>query len=105
MVTGYEHRISEIIFKDPNDRHVIAAALHVGASGVVTRDSHFTPKSMAPFGLKAIDPDELLVACHDRFPEDCVQAVEAARLALTVTKPGLDQYLETLGEPKALRIC
>jgi predicted nucleic acid-binding protein len=97
MVTGYDYRISTIAFEDPDDRHVIAAALHVRASGIVTRDTaHFTPESMAPFGLKVVDPDELLVACHDWFPQDCIRTVEEARLSLTVTKPSLDQYLETL---------
>ena len=101
MVTGYESRIEQISFKDPDDRHVIAAALHVGASGIVTRDKkHFTPQTLKPFGLAVINPDDLLVACHEHFPEDCAQTVEHARRALSVTKPTLEQYLETLASQK-----
>lgn len=97
MVTGHEGLIEGIEFSDPDDRHVIAAALHVNARGVVTRDrKHFTPTSLAPFDLKVIDPDDLLVECYDRFPEDCVRTVERARLSLTKTKPSLDEYLGTL---------
>lgn len=101
MVTGHESRIEGIIFKDPDDRHVIAAALHVGASGIVTRDrKHFTPQTLKPFGLAVIDPDDLLVACHEQFPEDCAQTVEQARRALSVTKPTLEEYLEMLDSQK-----
>lgn len=97
MVTGYEHRISSISFPDPDDRHVIAAALETGATGIVTRDRrHFTPAALKPFDLVPVDPDDLLVGCHERFPDDCVQAVEAARLALTRSCPSWDQYLDTL---------
>jgi len=104
MVTGYESRIEHINFKDPDDRHVIAAALHVGASGIVTRDKkHFTPRTLKPFGLAVINPDDLLVACHEHFPEDCAQTVEQSRRALSVTKPTLEQYLETLDSQKLNR--
>jgi predicted nucleic acid-binding protein len=97
MVTDYEHLIENIAFPDPDDRHVIAAAIHSRAVGIVTRDRrHFTLGTLAPFGLAAIDPDELLVGCHDRFPADCVAAIEAARLSLTRTSPSWDQYLDIL---------
>lgn len=97
MVAGYEQRIEGISFPDLDDRHVIAAALQAGASAIVTRDRrHFTPEILKPFNLIPIDPDDLLVGCHERFPEDCVQAVEAARLSLTRSRPSWDQYLDTL---------
>jgi hypothetical protein len=97
MVFDYEHLIESIAFCDPDDRHVIAAAIRSGAVGIVTRDRrHFTPESLEPFGLIAIDPDELLVGCYGRFPVDCVEAVEAARASFTRSSPSRDQYLDIL---------
>lgn len=97
MVTGYEHLIDNINFRDPKDRHVIAAAIHSQAVGIVSRDRrHFTQETLKPFHLAVIDPDELLVGCHDRFPADCVEVVDAARRSLTRTAPSWDQYLDTL---------
>jgi predicted nucleic acid-binding protein len=103
MVTGYEHRIGTIDFPDPDDRHVIAAAIQAGATAIVTRDRrHFTSKTLEPFNLAALDPDALLVGCYERLPEDCIQTVEAARLSLTLTRPSWDQYLDKL-ETQGLR--
>lgn len=97
MVSDYEHRIGDIVFHDPGDRHVIAAAIHARAVGIVTRDRrHFTPDTLSPFGLASIDPDELLVGCRQRFPTDCVETVEAARRSLTRTCPTWDHYLDIL---------
>lgn len=97
MVSDYEHRIGDIVFHDPGDRHVIAAAIHARAVGIVTRDRrHFTPDTLSPFGLASIDPDELLVGCRQRFPTDCLETVEAARRSLTRTCPTWDHYLDIL---------
>ncbi|MBN9603729.1 MAG: PIN domain-containing protein [Afipia felis] len=96
MVTGYEHLIDKIAFKDPDDRHVIAAALHSNAIGIVTLDGHFTSDSLKPFGLRVIDPDDLLVECADQFPGDCVKVLEQSRLALTISNPTHGQYLDIL---------
>ena len=97
LVMNYEHLISGIDFPDPNDRRVIAAALHANARGIVTRDKkHFTAKSLKPINLARVDPDDLLVECHERFPDDCLHTLDLARRALTKTKPSLEEYFETL---------
>ena len=38
LVTGYEHLIPGLRLPDPNDRHVLAAAIRCGASVIVTRN-------------------------------------------------------------------
>jgi len=64
--------------------------------GIVTRDTDFTADSIRAFGLTKLDPDDVLLGCYDRFPADCIAAVEAARISLTRTKPSWDAYLDTL---------
>jgi predicted nucleic acid-binding protein len=51
LVKGYEHRVPKIMFNDPDDRHVIAAALECNAVGIVTRDKDFTDKTLKDFNL------------------------------------------------------
>lgn len=36
LVTGYEHLIDQLSLPDPNDRHVMAAAILCGAQEIVT---------------------------------------------------------------------
>jgi hypothetical protein len=75
---------------------VVAAAIRCGASRIVTHDRRFTNRSLSRFALEAATPDEILVGCYDRFPEDCSAMAEAARRALTITKPSRDAYLAAL---------
>jgi predicted nucleic acid-binding protein len=96
MVEGYEHRIANVDFKDPDDRHVIAAALEAGCVAIVTRDKDFAAEELTKFGLSRIDPDDLLIGCFDRFPMDCKAVVEAARASLTRSNPSWEEYLDAL---------
>lgn len=49
LVTGYEDRISKLTLPDPDDRHVLAAALTAEAAVIVTFNLSDFPKSaLAP---------------------------------------------------------
>ena len=58
LVEGYEPLIEGLSLPDPDDRHVLAAAIRAGAQTIVTinlRD--FPAPSLAPFGIEAVHPD------------------------------------------------
>jgi predicted nucleic acid-binding protein len=46
MVTGDQRRIASLVVPDPNDRHVLAAALHCKAHVLVTTNLKHFPKSV-----------------------------------------------------------
>ena len=71
MVTGYQRRIAGLVLPDPNDRHVLAAALHCKAHVIVTTNlKHFPKAVLSSHGISAQHPDDffcdLIVADRDR---------------------------------------
>jgi predicted nucleic acid-binding protein len=59
LVTGYEDLIPGLQLPDPDDRHVLAAAIRGHADVIVTinlRD--FPSDTIGPFGIEAQHPDE-----------------------------------------------
>ncbi len=63
LVEGYEPLIPALELPDPEDRHVLAAAIRCGAQAIVTRNLRDFPAPMLePWGLEALHPDEFVVA-------------------------------------------
>lgn len=61
LVEGFEPLIETLDLPDPDDRHVLAAAVHAGVQTIVTFNlKDFPPASLTPFGIEAKHPDEFL---------------------------------------------
>lgn len=68
LVTGYEPIIDGLTLPDPDDRHVLAAAIRCGADSILTFNlKDFPSSALAPFGLIAQHPDAFFL---DRFALD-----------------------------------
>lgn len=75
LTTGYEALIPTLT-NDPDDRHVLAAAITAQASLIVTANlSDFPTAACAPFGIDAIHPDAFLSDQLDRDPDAVVGAL------------------------------
>lgn len=63
MVTGYEELIPAIsLTNDPNDRHVVAAAVKSGAQAIVTFNvKDFPARELEKWGIEAKHPDDFLI--------------------------------------------
>ncbi|MGO1944326.1 MAG: PIN domain-containing protein [Ancrocorticia sp.] len=62
LVEGWESLEQGIILPDPNDRHVVAAALRGRADVIVTENVKDFPKHvLGPLGLEAVRLDEFLL--------------------------------------------
>jgi predicted nucleic acid-binding protein len=58
LVEGYEHLIEKITLPDPDDRHVLTAAIHGGARIIVTTNLRDFPETaLAGFDVEAMHPD------------------------------------------------
>jgi len=84
VVTGYEPLIEGISLPDPNDRHVLAAAIVGHADVIVTRNLRdFPDAALEPYGIEAQHPDEFVRHLIDLAPVLVADAVRAQQAALT----------------------
>ena len=62
IVSGYENLIDGLSLPDPDDRHVLAAAVRSGAQTIVTFNlKDFPAATLDAFGVEARHPDDFLV--------------------------------------------
>jgi hypothetical protein len=97
LVTGYESLIAAIDLPDPDDRHIVAAAIRAGAQAIVTSNlKDFPAEQIAAFGLEAVHPDDFVLDCIDLAPAAIVAAVEAQAAALKAPPQTVGDVLDTL---------
>jgi hypothetical protein len=83
LVTGYERWIAGLSLPDPDDCHVLAAAIEAGASAIVTfNDRHFPDAALSEYGIAAVRPDAFLCDLFDDAAEAFLRAVYALRDSL-----------------------
>ena len=96
-VQGWEARIEGLTLPDPDDRHVLAAALAAGAGTILTLNLRdFPALALAPHGVAASHPDDFLCGLHDADPDLLRASTEAAQANLSRSTPSLAVYLDVL---------
>jgi hypothetical protein len=97
LVTGYEDLIASLSLSDPDDRHVLAAAIRAGAEVIVTYNlSDFPPAVLAQFDLEAQHPDDFLLDLLDLAPGTVCAAVKRQRESLRNPPRTAQELLATL---------
>jgi hypothetical protein len=82
-VSGYEHLIATITLPDVDDRHVLAAALHCGATIIVTANLRdFPNEALAAHGIEAQHPDAFIFDLFKTSPNEVVAALRELRADL-----------------------
>lgn len=97
LVTGYESLIDTLSLPDPDDRHVLAAAIRAGAQLVVTFNlKDFPAEELAGYGIEAVHPDDFVVQQFDLHEGRILSAVKTHRASLRNPPKTVDEYLEIL---------
>ena len=100
-VTGYEHLIAELHLPDPDDAHVLAAAIHAEAEWLVTQNLRdFPAEELSRHGIQAVTSDDLMCLLLEHRPEEVQEAFEALRESLkspSYTRAGLLERLRDVG--------
>jgi len=106
LVRGYESIIPALTLPDPNDRHVLATAIHVSAECIVTFNLDDFPKTvLQPYGIETLSPDEFVLRLIQQRPRRVLKVARDHRLSLTRPPKTVDEYLATLekqGLPKTV---
>jgi predicted nucleic acid-binding protein len=106
LVTGYEQLIPALHLPDPNDRHVLAAAIRGNADVIVTANIRdFPAEVLEEYDIEAQTPDEFLLHLIGLYPEEVLNAAEEHRSALRNPAKTLDEYLATLERQGLVESC
>ena len=82
LVTGYEPLIEGLALPDPDDRHVLAAAIRTRASVIVTFNlKDFPANVLEPLGVESQHPDEFITHLIDLNPAAVCAAAKRQRSA------------------------
>ena len=96
-VYGYESLIEGLDLPDPDDRHVLAAAIRSHADAIVTLNlKDFPEESLRQYGIEVIHPDDFILYQIDMAPTSCCLAFQAQRAALKNPPLCVETFLATL---------
>lgn len=97
LVTGYEALVPALILPDPDDRHVLAAAIVGRCDAIVTQNlKDFPPEALAPFGIETQQPDDFFRNQLSLAPGLVCSALRKVRARLKNPPKNVDEYLSIL---------
>lgn len=80
LVMGYEPLVAALDLPDPDDQHVLAAAIQCGAQHIVTDNlADFPASKLDPYDIEAIDADEFLSRTFDLYPSEAFTVLRQLR--------------------------
>lgn len=97
MVRNYEGIVNGLALPDPKDRHVLAAAIRVGAQTIVTSNlKDFPSDVLVSYDVVAQHPDEFLLHVLDLSPPTFSRVLEEQAGALRKSAITVEQLLGKL---------
>jgi len=97
LVTGYERLIPCLELPDPDDRHVLAAAIVGRCDVIVTQNLKDFPQDVVTaYGIEARHPDDFLLDQLTRAPGAFCAALGKVRARLKNPPYNVEDYLNTL---------
>lgn len=97
LVTGYEGIVEGLTLPDPQDRHVLAAAVRCGAAVIVTYNlEDFPADYVGQFGVEAQHPDDFIAHLIDLAPARVCVAAKRQRASLKNPPKTVEEFLDCL---------
>ncbi len=97
LVTGYEWMIESLELPDPDDRHVLAAAIKCNAGVIVTMNLKDFPREvLSRYEIEAKHPDDFILDLIDLDQFLVARAAKRQQMSLRKPPVSVDSFLETL---------
>jgi predicted nucleic acid-binding protein len=97
LVTGYHKLIEGLTLPDPDDRHVLAAAIRAGAQVIVTYNlKDFPEQTLTDYGIEAQHPDTFVYHLITLAPPRVAQVVREMAEQFKNPPKSIDEVLEAL---------
>ena len=101
LVRHYESLIDGITLPDPEDRHVLAAAIKCGAQLIVTANlKDFPQEYLASYGIDALHPDEFIEQQFGLNQDAVIACAKRIRARLQNPEISADRYLAILSSSR-----
>lgn len=97
LTTGYQGLIEGLHLPDPNDRHVLAAAIRAGSEVIVTENiKDFPPTALEPYNVEAQTPDVFILHLIELSPSTVRSVVQSQAAALKNPSMTVGEVLDHL---------
>lgn len=97
LVTGYEDIIPSLDLPDPDDRHVLAAAIRAGADAIVTFNLRDFPQSVLDqYDIEVLHPDEFIHYQFGLRNSAVITTAQRCRARLKAPPISAAEYLDVL---------
>jgi hypothetical protein len=105
-VTDYQDLVAGLTLPDPDDRHVLAAAIRSATDVIVTFNlKDFPTSEVGKYGIAAQHPDDFIAHLIDLAPHTVCAAAKRQRESLKNPPKTVAEFLdvlERLGLPQAV---
>lgn len=99
LIDGYEGLVGGLTLPDPDDRHVLAAAIQGSIPIILTFNLRDFPAGvLAAHGVVAMHPDTFLATCVAESPDSVVTVVQKQAAGLRNPPTTLGQMLDRLAD-------
>lgn len=106
IIENADHLIDSLVLPDPNDRHVLAAAIVGHADAIITFNlKDFPESSTVVHGVEVLHPDDFLVAQYDLDSIKFLSVVKGLRARLRNPKKSPEELIATFEQQGIPQTC
>jgi predicted nucleic acid-binding protein len=106
LIENYEYVIPTLELPDPNDRHVLAAAIVGHADAIVTFNlKDFPDEALSQHSIEILHPDDFLVAQYDLDQIGFLSIIKTCRMKLKNPPKSAEDYTATLEQQGLPQMC
>jgi predicted nucleic acid-binding protein len=97
LIENHQYLIPTLDLPDPDDRHVLAAAIVGHADAIVTFNlKDFPEAKVSQHEIEILHPDDFLIAQYDLAPIRVLSVLKAIRTKLRKPPKSAEEYIATL---------